>query len=84
MTLTFWSEQWTKRPITTNPMPVVPDISTWSDIIAGLIFLAAFGFGTEAIAVYSQVMSNLRRGSRRLWRSKQELGSPFSSDSAAE
>lgn len=35
----------------------MPDLSTWADIIVGILFFAAFGFGTEALALYSRVTS---------------------------
>nr|CRX79157.1 hypothetical protein [Leucosporidium scottii] len=43
-----------------NSTPVVPDLSTWADIIVGILFFAAFGFGTEALALYSRVTKLLK------------------------
>jgi pheromone a factor receptor len=57
--------QWELNPVTFNSTPVVPDIATWSDIIVGIIFFAAFGFGTEALSVYSRFIRMLGCGRRR-------------------
>lgn len=44
--------QWHDHPITIVDTPAVADLSTWSNVIVGVIFFAAFGFGTEATEVY--------------------------------
>lgn len=48
------SPQWYQYPVIYFNTPTVAGLATWSDVIVGAIFFAAFGFGTEAMALYSR------------------------------
>nr|AER30221.1 mating pheromone receptor a2 [Rhodosporidiobolus colostri] len=48
----YFRSGWHDHPITIVDTPAVADLSTWSNVIVGVIFFAAFGFGTEATEVY--------------------------------
>ncbi|EGU11457.1 Pheromone receptor mating-type A2 [Rhodotorula toruloides ATCC 204091] len=51
---------WKLEPVTINEKLYVADLSNWSNVIVGVIFFAAFGFGTEAMAAYARVSRSLR------------------------
>jgi pheromone a factor receptor len=52
--------QWKLEPVTINDKLYVADLSNWSNVIVGVIFFAAFGFGTEAMAAYARVSHAVR------------------------
>ncbi|GAA5923408.1 hypothetical protein JCM3775_007531 [Rhodotorula graminis] len=55
---TYAHSAWHVRPVTYGDEPA-HDFTSWANVIVGLIFFAAFGFGTEAITAYKRICSAL-------------------------
>ncbi|SCV73067.1 BQ2448_6992 [Microbotryum intermedium] len=58
---TYIHSPWKLHSVLIEPIPPRANIGTWSDVIAGLIFFAAFGFGMEAISLYSKASAYLSK-----------------------
>jgi len=56
---TYTHSAWKVHPVTYGDEPA-HDFTSWANVIVGLIFFAAFGFGTEAITAYKRICSVLR------------------------
>ncbi|GAA5858588.1 hypothetical protein JCM8547_001377 [Rhodosporidiobolus lusitaniae] len=61
---TYFRSTWHAEPVTIIDTPASTDLSSWSNVIVGFIFFAAFSFGTEATEVYKKVMRTCLRRNR--------------------
>ncbi|GAA5987861.1 hypothetical protein JCM11641_003512 [Rhodosporidiobolus odoratus] len=53
---TYFRGTWRTQPVLLVDTPGTADLPRWSNIIVGVIFFAAFGFGTEATCIYKKVV----------------------------
>ncbi|GAA5845424.1 hypothetical protein JCM11251_005069 [Rhodosporidiobolus azoricus] len=54
----YFRSTWHHEPILIDDKQTLPDLSAWSNVIVGFIFFAAFGFGSEALQLYTKVMKS--------------------------
>ncbi|GAA6041905.1 hypothetical protein JCM8097_000214 [Rhodosporidiobolus ruineniae] len=69
----YFRSAWEHQPVAVGDTPLIADFPTWSNVIVGVIFFAAFGLGTEATEAYKKAARLcLPRRTEPLWPSSSD------------